>query len=186
MADKILPNTDQLRELVEYNPETGKMYFKPRPMSMFPNARIGKAWNTRCAGKEAFSTNNRGYRCGPINGILCIAHRAAWALYYGEWPSEDIDHINQVKSDNRIKNLRLATDSENLRNIPMYSTNTSGYKGVSKCKRSGRWVARVSTGKEYKSLGRFDTREEASRAYIAAAKSHHGEFFTTKLIREAE
>ena len=183
-ADSITP--EMLRELIDYDPNTGKLYFKERPMSAFSSDRIGKAWNTRCAGKEACSTYSKGYRFGPINGILCIAHRVAWAVYYGEWPRKDIDHINQVKDDNRIKNLRLATDSENLRNIPMFSSNTSGHKGVSKDKRSGRWVARVSTGKEYKWIGSFASKEEASKAYLAAAKNHHGEFFTTRLARAGE
>ena len=183
-ADSITP--EMLRELIDYDPNTGKLYFKERPMSAFPSDRIGKAWNTRCAGKEACSTYSKGYRFGPINGIPCIAHRVAWAVYYGEWPSKDIDHINQVKDDNRIENLRLATDSENLRNIPMFSSNTSGYKGVSKDKRSGRWVARVSTGKEYKWIGSFASKEEASKAYLAAAMNYHGEFFTTRLARVGE
>lgn len=112
-----------------------------------------------------------------------LAHRVAWAVHYGEWPEKDIDHINQDKGDNRICNLRLATDQENLRNIPKFSTNTSGYKGVSLIKKTGKWNARISTGSEYKSLGNFDTPEDANEAYIDAAKRYHGEFFTSKLER---
>lgn len=153
---------------------------------MFPSSRLANAWNSRCAGKEACTTDRKGYRFGPILGVLMLAHRVAWALHYGEWPAEDIDHINQVKSDNRIINLRLATDSQNLRNIPMFSSNTSGYKGVSRAGASGKWVARISTGTEYKHLGTFATKELAAAAYISAAKYYHGEYFATKLIRGSD
>lgn len=184
MAKKSLPSPEKMRAVLSYDPETGALTFKRRPLEMFPNARLANAWNSRCAGKPACSTDRKGYKCGPVFGILMQAHRVAWVVHYGEWPKAGVDHINQNGSDNRLCNLREATQFENLRNIPKFSTNTSGYKGVSLDKRSGLWVARVSTGTNYQYLGMYATRERASEVYLAAAKEYHGEFFTTRLHRE--
>ncbi len=174
-----------MAELIEYKADTGKLVWKPRPLSMFNSERACNSWNSRCAGKEALKTSDKkGYLFGPVMNTLFKAHRVAWAIHYGEWPNGDIDHINQVKDDNRINNLRVCTDSENLRNIPMFSTNKSGYKGVSFDKRQKKWTARISTGNSYKSLGYFSSPEKASDAYIIAAKYYHGEFFTTKMVRD--
>lgn len=176
MAKRIVPSPETLRDLLRYEPETGRLYWKARPREMFGTEHHWKTWNTRFADKEAMTANTLGYLCGNINYVRHQAHRVAWAIYYGEWPEGDIDHINLIRSDNRISNLRLATKSENLRNIRRFSSNTSGYKGVSLHKKTGRWVARISTGTKYKHLGLFDDKEDARAAYMDAARKHHGEF----------
>ena len=85
-----------------------------------------------------------------------------------------VDHINGDTLDNRRSNLRVATVSENAMNRKKKATNTSGYKGVNKVK--DKWIARISTNSGRISLGTFDTPEEASEAYCAAALKYHGEF----------
>jgi hypothetical protein len=94
----------------------------------------------------------------------------------GAWPLELIDHVNGVRHDNRIKNLRLATHEENLRNSNMPSNNTSGIKGVSWHSAGRKWVAYVNVTKKRFNLGLFDTIEEAEQAVRAARELNHGKF----------
>lgn len=94
-----------LRELLTYNPDTGKLFWKPRPSEMFKNDRGYCSWNTRHAHAEAFtSLNPQGSLTGSIFGKTYLAHRVAWALYHGEWPSS-LNHVNGRHDDNRITNL---------------------------------------------------------------------------------
>ncbi len=177
MGEKILPSPELLRQLLCYESETGKLYWKARPKEMFDSGRIWKSWNAKNAGKEAFTAIRNGmYRCGNIFNQTHQAHRVIWAIFYGSWPESEIDHENLDKLDNRISNLRIATRTENLRNIRRFSSNTSGYKGVSRERRTGKWVARISTGKEYKHLGSFLNKEDARAAYVDAAIRYHGGF----------
>lgn len=177
MARRELPSPDHLQKLLRYDAETGKLFWKTRCVGAFPDSRAAKSWNTRYAGKEAFTAcNNYGYLVGNVNYVLCLASRVAWAITYGRWPRHDIDHINGNRSDNRLKNLREATRSDNLCNRGPQSNNTSGHKGVYWSKRAGRWEA--SIGKEgcVKYLGRFESLVDAEAAYRAAAAKMHGEF----------
>lgn len=89
---------------------------------------------------------------------------------------EQVDHINNNSLDNRRENLRVCTNRQNQRNRGKYSTNTSGYKGVSFIKHLNKWGARISLKSEYKHLGVFDTPEDAHKAYCEAAKEYHGEY----------
>lgn len=179
MAKRILPTPEQLRQLLRYEPETGKLFWKKRPLSMFTSNRAGNAWNSRFAGKEALSSaHNTGYFCGGILGKVFLAHRVAWAVYYGEWPREEIDHINGDRKDNRISNLREASRLENSRNAARRSDNSSGLKGVGVHK--GQWRARMRIDGKSRHLGYFPTPEAAHAAYCEAAKKYHGEFARTQ------
>ena len=109
-------------------------------------------------GKEAGWSQN-GYRYLMVDGTRYAAHRYAWYLYYGVWPKMDIDHINQDKSDNRISNLREATESQNLRN-------QRKIKGYHLHKQSGKWRAMASVDNRVRHIGLFDTEEEARVAYL--------------------
>lgn len=96
--------------------------------------------------------------------VKIMAHRAAWAHYYGEWPELTLDHINGVRNDNRIENLRVAGNSINAKNLKMHRRNTTGATGVYRVRRSSRWLAQITADKKYIYLGRFDTFEEAVAA----------------------
>jgi len=94
----------------------------------------------------------------------------------GEWPKEEIDHINRIKDDNRWDNLREASRIDQMHNVGRLSTNTSGLKGVSWCRTTKRWQAHIkAAGKNYR-LGRFDTPQLAHAAYCEAADRLHGIF----------
>lgn len=116
--------------LLKYDPETGKLFWKDRPVASFQSLRIANGWNSKFAGKEAFTANSHGYRRGAINCIAYSAHRIAWLLHYGEWPINQLDHINGDRSDNRVVNLRDVDQSTNNRNARKRSSNKSGFEGV--------------------------------------------------------
>ena len=89
---------------------------------------------------------------------------------------EIIDHINGIKNDNRICNLRAADDSKNAMNRRIRSDNTTGFKGVMFHKKNKKFVSQIQTNGEQKHLGYYATAEQAHQAYVAAAKELHGEF----------
>lgn len=112
-----------------------------------------------------------GYRKIRIDGHQFLAHRLAWVYVYGVWPAE-IDHVNGNRSDNRIANLRSVSHRDNQQNMRLpRSNNSSGYLGVHFDR--GRWVAQIRSEGMRHRLGRFDTAEEASDAYLAAKRRLH-------------
>ena len=135
----------------------------------------GKFW------REAGCASSSGYRQIWFEGKQHMEHRVAWYLHYGEWPTQQIDHINGVRSDNRIANLRLSTNSENMYNRKKPANNTSGHKGVSWHSGYQRWQAAIAVNGNKMNLGRFATREDAAAAYQRAALHYHGEFVNLDL-----
>jgi hypothetical protein len=155
-----------LSNLLKYDRDTGRFTWKV--------ARTNKIK----VGDEAGCLIG-GYRIINVGYIDYRAHQLAWLFSYGEWPSKDIDHINGVRDDNRIANLRLATPTENARNQRKGKRNTSGFKGVSFCKKTQKWSAHIQANGKSRRLGRFETPEEAHAAYCTAAKEFFGEFACT-------
>lgn len=144
---------------------------------MFANNRSYSVWNARFGGGEALiHTGASGYKRGPILGRAYLAHRVAWAIYTGEWPVNDIDHINMDPADNRIANLRHASRSENCRNKAADKDSTSQYRGVHWRGRESKWYAQISINGRCTYLGAFIDERAAAYAYDAAAKKHHGKF----------
>ena len=163
MAKQIL-TAQNLRELVSYDAETGKFTrIKPTQYS-----EVGDAFGV---------VTPQGYVRGCILGRTYSAHRLAWLYVYGVWPKNDLDHINRIRHDNRLCNLREATPCENMRNMGRFANNTSGFKGVAWHKQKQKWQARCRVNGARKWLGLFDTAQQAGEAYIAFAMKHHGEFF---------
>jgi hypothetical protein len=158
-------NADQLRSLLDYNPETGIFRYKVTP------SRQSKVK----AGDIAGYVRGGKYLIISINGEKYYAHRLAWLWMYGTWPENLIDHRNKCKVVNNIGNLRPATQSQNCANAPKKSNNTSGFKGVTKSKK--RWRAQITYRKQVHYLGNFKTREEAHEAYVKKAREFYGEFF---------
>lgn len=167
MAKKTLPSRDVLRQLIDYDADTGKLYWKSRDASYFndgyhSSSARAKQWNAKNAGKEAFTAINSGYRDGAILNVRYLAHRVIWKIIHDEEPDQ-IDHINGNRQDNRICNLRSVSSLDNKRNMCIPSHNTSGVIGVSKSKRGG-WESYISIGNKKKYIGTFYSFEDAVKA----------------------
>ena len=157
--------------LVRYNPDTGKLFWRERSSDMFASERAAKIWNTKFAGKEAFtSCNDSGYKVGAIMNKTYRAHHVAWAATFGAWPSMELDHINGDRTDNRICNLRDVSRSVNKQNSKIQSNNTSGHVGVCWSKAHSLWLARISNNGKVLQLGMFKDLGAAISARKAAEK----------------
>lgn len=165
---------DDVARVLRADFETGKLYWLPRTPDMFPNGRQSAAtrcaiWNSRYAGKEAFtSLVGGGYLSGEIFYRAYFAHRVLWMLAYGEWPAVDIDHINGDRSDNRLTNLRSVSRIENGRNQGIPRNNKSGVMGVCWSERNAKWKAQIRVGGDQKHLGFFPDIAAAAAARKAA------------------
>lgn len=176
MASKALPPQDVLRQLLSYDPETGRLLWKERGPEWFTSGyhsaeTRAKQWNAKNAGKEAFSANTVGYRYGAIGNVNYLAHRVIWKLVTGHDPDQ-IDHISGDRSDNRWLNLRDVNETQNKRNMSIPSHNTSGAVGVSYDASRGRWSAYITLGNKKVSLGRHDSFEAALAARKCAEAGH--------------
>lgn len=155
---------ERLKELVSYNPETGE----------FTRLKTSNRGRWKAGQHTGCISTGTGYVMIWLEGKLWTAHRLAWLYIHGSWPSEEIDHINRIRNDNRICNLRQATRKENAANTKTWSS--SGRKGVSWDKSRGKWSAKITVNKKTINLGCFDCPELAAQEYVRAAISIRGEF----------
>ena len=170
-----------IKELLDHPYGDGRLFWRFRERKWFANDKAFATWNGKWAGKQGFtSTTLNGYRQGRIFSRQYYAHRVIWCIYYGEWPPNQIDHINGVRTDNSIGNLRLAVNSQNGRNRGKQSNNTSGYKGVSYYKSRGVWEANIQADGVKRRIGYFKTAEDAHQAYCERSKIIHGQFSRTE------
>lgn len=149
-------NTDiaEIQSIFNYDADTGDLIYKV-------------SRGSKKAGSVAGYVHKSGYIQIEVKGKAYLAHRLAWLLFYGCWPENNIDHINHIKTDNRIANLRDVTQAENTKNRSLGIANTSGFLGVSLYKPTGKWVAKFSN----KTIGYYDTPEMANEAYLAYKES---------------
>jgi len=171
MVIRQLPPVDHVRRVLRE--ENGRLFWESRPREQFRGDGSWKSWNSKNAGKEA-GTLADGRWIVTLDGIKIRRYTIVWAVHHGAWPSSEIDHKNRDPLDDRIGNLRLATNSQNQANRK--SSNPSGFKGVRRHKRSGAWYAEISVNGASVHIGSFGTPEEAHDAYASAASRHHGEF----------
>jgi hypothetical protein len=178
MKKRLLPSQAQLKELLDYDPDTGLLTWRERDISHFKLERDRTAWNRKFTGKEA------GHRQMPENRrVVCVfrvlqfVHRLVWKWMTGVEPDGEIDHKDGNGANNRWDNLRLATSTQNKCNTRKRSNNSSGYKGVNRCSSGPKWCACAHFEGKRRYLGRHDTPEEAYAAYCKAAQQMHGEFF---------
>lgn len=150
---------EQVMENLTYNPETGELFWRKTGKGRPP------------LGTPAGVINALGYRTIGLAGKRHYAHRIAWLIHYGWWPSNQIDHINGDRADNRITNLRECSHAENQLNRHAPRPNKHGFKGVDVCPKSGRFRARVVVRKKKHNLGYFDTAEEAHQAFLKARRA---------------
>lgn len=173
---------DYVRKTYKYDPETGKIFFAVS--------------EGRKAGKEtATSVEKGGYRVMFVNlpsrkrGLK--AHLVAWLLYYGVWPDHEVDHWDNDKTNNAVRNLRRATGNQNRGNIRKYKTyggkpTSSQYKGVSWVEREKKWRSYIRVKSKLVDLGAFDSEREAALAYNVAATKHFGDFAILNEVKEEE
>lgn len=158
MSWPLRPTVERLNELFEYDNETGAL----RRKTIVRGARNG-------VGGVAGSVHKTGYVHLTVDRYRTLAHRVIWAICNNAWPELEIDHVNGNPSDNRIENLRCVTHAVNMKNITKpQRNNTTGYLGVTKPKDCKRYLAQISTGRKSRSIGYFDTPEQAHAAYKEA------------------
>lgn len=151
---------ERLIEILDYNQTTGLFSWKFN----FGNASVGAT---------AGCKHENGYIEIGVDGAVYKAHRLAWLYAYGVWPEAEIDHINGVRDDNRICNLREASRADNMQNKRTYKSSSSGLLGAMFHKSSGKWSAAIQVNGKRKHLGLFDTAEAAHFAYCVAKKQLH-------------
>ncbi len=151
---------ETLHELFSYDPETGVITPKSH-------------WHASRGNKEAGSINGAGYRQIMILGRLTMAHRIAWAMYYGEWPKKMLDHKNRVKSDNRIENLQESNKSKNAMNA-VWTRAVSGYRGVFWTRKERRWDSKITVRGKVIKLGLYQDLEEAAGMRLTAEMEFFG------------
>lgn len=178
MAKQTLPSPEVIRQLLRYDPETGALFWRERPVDFFahgqrPAEYSCRAWNRKMAGKRADTSNAKmGYIQTSVFGQNLLGHRIIWAIMTGSWPTHQIDHINGKRDDNRWCNLRAVENSENCKNKRRLNANTSGVTGVYYDASRDRWCARINGHSNVKFLGRFIHKEDAVRARKAAEKKY--------------
>lgn len=145
-------NATDLKGLLSYDEQTGEFYW------------LVKRGRGIKPGDIAGSIAPIGYRLISVNGRFYYAHRLAWLYVFGEWPDGQIDHINGVRSDNRITNLRSVSNRENHKNTKLRSDNTSGVNGVYWSNVRSKWIAQIVDDEKVKFLGAFANLEDAAKA----------------------
>lgn len=171
---KPLPSREYLNQCFRY--EDGKLYWKSRPESHFSSASRCDHWNSRNQGKEAGYEDKAWLRWKiTICDSDFFRHRIVWAMHNDIVP-DLIDHKNRNKRDDRIDNLRESTVSQNAANAKLSSANTSGYRGVTWDKSSGKWRSQIEVNGKAIYLGWFDDVREAAAARISGEGIHFGAF----------
>lgn len=143
----------ELRQLMALDPSTGVLTW-----IVAPNLRVKP-------GDPAGCLNPQGYLVVQIKSRRYNAHRVVWALHHGSWPVGQIDHINGLRADNRVSNLRDVTVAENAQNRTP--------KGFSWHKLSKKWESRICVNGRVLYLGRFDDMALAREAYLSAKAQLH-------------
>jgi hypothetical protein len=155
MTEQILTQ-EKLKTLLQYDPDTGVLIWRTKP------SRGVKA------GRIAGTPTSEGYIALQINKQKMYAHRAIWLYVHGVWPSEEIDHINHIRNDNRLCNLRLANRLENSHNTRKHDKSLSGHKGVAWHNRNKKWQVQMRfCGKSYY-VGQFLNLQDAIQARLQA------------------
>lgn len=163
MATSIL-TAQRLREVLDYDQETGILTWKIQSSNRIK------------VGSQAGAMLKTGYLSISIDGKLHRAHRLVWLWVHGVWPDDDLDHINGIRTDNRIANLRdvsRTTNQQNLRAARGDNTH-SGMLGVYRTDKVGKpWRASIKIDGKDKHLGNFSTKEDSYSAYIDAKRKLH-------------
>lgn len=156
-------DAETLRSLLDYKSETGELVWK---------RRRGRGCRGDLVGKRAGSWHKDGYLHVSVLNSKYLAHRLVWLHVTGVWPSGEIDHINGIRSDNRIENIRDVSKGVNQQN-QRSGKGAQKALGVDFYKAAGKFRARIKANGKTLSLGHFDTKDEAANAYIKAKRELH-------------
>lgn len=151
---------ERLREVLDYNPETGVFTWRVIRKGVTVGSRAG-------------TPHSKGYRTIRIDYVAHYEHVLAWLHTHGVRPTDQLDHRNRVRNDNRLSNLRPATGGENNQNVGLLPRNTSGHPGVSWDRRRDKWAVRIGIQGRQKHVGYFTDLEEAAEAYRVAKAKYH-------------
>lgn len=182
VLSKPLPSQEYLNECFDYNPDTGVLTWKRRNRDAFVSQRGYMSWNARYAGKPAGRLGlnpDGGQKCIDvcINSVFYKAHRIVWVMSYGHIDdSIQVDHIDGNPWNNKLSNLRLATNTQNQWNKGTYSHNTSGHPGVSYDQSRNKYMSYLEHNGRRIHTARWDTKPEAIVARAIAEVIHLGEF----------
>lgn len=161
MAACHLITANSARSVLSYDPAAGEFRWKQKQGKMRAGALAGSITNDGYVGLGIFKHFYR-------------AHRVAWLMTYGEWPEGAIDHVNGIRTDNRIANLRIASQLINTQNRHAANKGTrSGLIGASWKTKIGRWVAQIRYNGKLHHIGYSETAEAAHAAYVAAKRRLH-------------
>mgnify|MGYP000368519610 CR=1 FL=1 len=149
----------ELKKFLSY--KDGKFFWKK---TIARRIKIGD--RAGCLGKKNW------YRVIRIDGKNYSEHRLVWLYHIGEFPKNQIDHINQIKYDNRIENLREVSHIENHKNQPLRKDNTSGFVGVYWYRKTKKWMAGVQVHGKSINLGYFNKIEDAVKAREKASMKY--------------
>lgn len=152
-AEPALLAADRLRTLFAYDEATG-LFIR------------------RSSGQTAGHKHSAGYLSIGIDGRAYLCHRIAWLYVHGEFPVDQIDHINGNRADNRIANLRQCSNAENCQNVRPHRDG-AGLLGTSWEKRRGKWQAGIGINGKRIHLGYYASREDAHAAYLQAKQERH-------------
>lgn len=152
---------ERLREILDYSPDTGIFIWKI------------KTTNSIHVGDIAGHRSYDGYSRIKTDKFLYLSHRLAWLYIYGDWPKKYLDHINGLRHDNRLVNLRECTNSENMQNSGTRKDNTTGITGVSFDATNNKWRVQIKVNKKSISIGRFDTLPDAIEKRQQAKQKYH-------------
>lgn len=167
--NKPLPSQERLRELLDYDPESGVFTWKTRGNPNFDKPNAGRRAGSLPAKAK--------YREMYVDNRSYLEHRIVWRYVTGEDPGADqIDHRDTKTDNNRFANLRRATHATNQQNTRKRSTASNPYKGANWNATKGRWQSYIKVDGKSRFLGLFDSPEDAHAAYVRAAKIHFGEF----------
>ncbi len=166
-----LPDLEYLRQCFAYDASTGVLTWLARPREHFASELGYRTYLAQRVGNRVGSKAKSGYLSVRVDNTLYYVHRIAWVLHHGRWPEGEIDHVNGLRDDNRILNLRDVTGAVNHRNQVRRSDNVSGHNGVHWSRQRRRWVAQIVVGGKVYFLGHFDDLEKAVAARQRANKA---------------
>lgn len=166
------PDHDYLLKILRYDGTTGKLFWKTRTLELFNSPKRAASWNTKWAGKEAFtSVDAYGYQQGRILNKRYVAHRIIFKMVFGYDPCQ-VDHIDGDPQNNVLSNLREVTHKQNGQNQKRPSRNTSGVIGVSWDSATSSWKAQIRANGKNINLGRFKNKDDAVEARQEAERQY--------------